>query len=97
MSRKRDVNLENYILLRIRGNSKNPTQEIRIIEEELGFKISPLLLPEKSFFWWEPKWVLTVYYKEEGVVIYVRSGIIYRWRFARRDEISKYTPQKPAP
>jgi hypothetical protein len=93
----RDLDLEKHILSRIRKRKKGATEEIRNIGKDFGFHISSVLLPKESLFWWEPKWVLLVHYKEGHKVIYVLSGIIYRWRMARLREIKKYTHTKPAP
>lgn len=86
----KETNMGTFLLESIRKQPDNPTREIKKVENKMGLKITRFYEPRvPSTFWFEPKRTLIIHCGK-STFVFVYSGIIPRWRFARRNEIARY-------
>lgn len=79
-----------FILREIRKRPNMPTKVINDIQDRDRVTITKeYIVKVPSTFWWQPKRTLVVLY-EDFQFFFVYSGIIGRWRFARKNEIRNY-------
>lgn len=87
MSKKKPNEADQYILNHLRHNKVEDA--IKCMEEEMerGIEYEEKII--ESVFWWQPKKLIKI--RIEGTThIFVKSGIIWRWRTLKDHEMSLF-------